>query len=68
MQRGLGEFLDPGNLRIGIGLDEIGHVVGRKAEIDADIAVEFQRAADALGETLDARRRAPASVLRRDLA
>ena len=54
MTGGIGEFFDLGDLGIGIGFEEVGRVVGREAEIDAGVAIEFQGAADPLGQLLDA--------------
>src|SRR5262249_16648289 len=49
-----GEFLAFRDLGIGIGFQEIRDAVGREPEVDAGIAVEFQRAIDSLGQLLDA--------------
>ncbi len=55
MPRGRGKLLDPRNLGIGVGLNEVGHALGGEAEIEARIAFELQRTIDALGYPLDAR-------------
>src|SRR5438105_3333832 len=44
------EFLDAGDLRVGIGLDVIGRAVRRQPKIDAGITVKVQRAIDSLGD------------------
>ncbi len=51
--RSRGKLLDTGNLRIGIRLDVVGDARGGEAEVDARIAVELERAIDALGSALD---------------
>src|SRR5262245_3439424 len=48
-----GELLVAGNFGIGVGLDVIGNAVDGEAEIDAGIAVEVERAVDALRRALD---------------
>src|SRR5262249_36640645 len=48
-----GELLAAGNLGIGVGFDVIGNAIGGEAAIDARIAVEVERAIDALRCALD---------------
>ena len=62
------EFLTLGDFRIGIGLEEIRRAVGGEAEIDAGIAVELERAVDAFGHALDARRQLRRQILGRSVA
>src|SRR5262249_9122119 len=50
-----GEFLDAGDLRIGIGLDVVGRAVRGEPKIDAGITVKGQGAVDSLGEAFDPR-------------
>ncbi len=60
MLRRRGEFLALGDFGIGIGFEKIRRAVGGETEIDAGIAVEFQRPVNPLRHALDARRRVPA--------
>ena len=53
VQGGRGELLDLGDLGVGVGFDVIGDAVGGEPEIDAGVAVELERAVDALGDSLD---------------
>jgi len=50
---GGGELFAAGDLGVGIGFDVIGDAVGGEAKIDAGIAVEVERAVNALGRPLD---------------
>ncbi len=59
------EFLALGDFRIGIGFEEIRRAVRREAEIDARIAVQFQRPIDPLCHVLDARRQLRRKILGR---
>src|SRR5947209_9352164 len=51
---GGGELLALGDLRVGVGFDEIRRAVRRQPKIDARVAVEPQRLVDAFGGPLNA--------------